>query len=129
MPIASEGKGITASSEHPGHPAGNAVDGTGHHVWESADSTGVSYLELDLGSPTWIHATGLDEPDRWPRYRQNLRMEVETDNGRVEIFTAETRGHGLVRKFEPIQARRVRLYLDRAEGPPAIAEWQLYAPE
>ncbi len=129
MPLASEGKVITASSEHPGHPAANAVDGTGLHVWESADSSGISFLEFDMGVPTWIHATGLDEPDRWPRYRQSIRMEMGTDDGWEEIFTAETRGHGLVHKFDPIQVRRVRLYVERAEGPPAIAEWQLYAPE
>lgn len=129
MPLASEGKVITASSEHPDHPASNALDGTGLHVWESADTTGVSYLEFDMGEHTWIHATGLDEPDRWPRYRQSIRMEVETGDGWEEIFSSETRGHGLVRKFDPIQVRRVRLYIERAEGPPGIAEWQLYAPE
>jgi len=82
-----------------------------------------------MGDPTWIQAVGLDEPDRWPRYRQTLRMEVEAGEGWEEIFSASTRGHGLVKKFDPIQARRVRLYIERAEGPPAIAEWQLYSPE
>jgi alpha-L-fucosidase len=129
MPLASEDKSITASSEHPDYPASNAVDGTGHHIWESADTAGVSYLEFDMGGPTWIHATGLDEPDRWPRYRQSIRMEVETGNGWEEIFSAQTSGHGLVEKFDPVQARRVRLQVERAEGPPAIAEWQLYAPK
>jgi alpha-L-fucosidase len=128
-PLASEGKSITASSEHPDYPATNAVDGTGHDIWESADTTGVSYLEFDLGGPAWIHATGLDEPDRWPRYKQTVRMEAETDKGWKEVFSANTNGHGLVKKFDPIQARRVRLLVERAEGPPAIAEWQLYAPE
>jgi alpha-L-fucosidase len=129
MPIASKGKNITASSEQPDHPAAHAADGTGHHIWESADSTGESYLEFDMGSPTLIHAVGLDEPDRWPRYRQNIRMEVQVADIWEEIFSASTRGHGLVKKFDPIQARRVRIYIERADGPPGIAEWQLYAPE
>jgi alpha-L-fucosidase len=129
MPLASEGKTITASSEHPNHPAINATDGSGHHIWESSDTTRESFLEFDMGEPAWIHAVGLDEPDRWPRYRQNIRMEARMDNGWAEIFSVSTRGHGLVRKFDPIQAQRVRLYVDRAEGPPGIAEWQLYAPE
>lgn len=129
MPLASEGKTITASSEHADHPATQAADGTGHHIWESADTIRESYLEFDMGDQTWIQAVGLDEPDRWPRYRQTLRMEVEAGEGWEEIFSASTRGHGLVKKFDPIQARRVRLYIERAEGPPAIAEWQLYSPE
>ncbi len=129
MPLASEGKSISASSEHPDHLATHAVDGSGHHIWESADTTGVSHLEIDLEELTWIQAVGLDEPDRWPRYKQNVRMEAETDNGWKEVFSAKTNGHGLVKKFDPIQVRRVRLNIERAEGPPAIAEWQLYSPE
>jgi hypothetical protein len=129
MPMASDGKKITASSENPGHPAINVVDGTAHGIWESANTTGVSYLEFDMETPTWIHAVGLDEPDRWPRYRQNIRMEVKTENGWQKLFSVKTRGHGLVRKFDPIQVQRVRLYVDRAEGVPGIAEWQIYAPE
>jgi len=128
-PMASEGKKITASSEQANHPAINAVDGTAHEVWESADTTGTSYLEFDMERPTWIQAVGIDEPDRWPRYRQTIRMETETDQGWKDLFSAETRGHGLVKKFDPIQVSRVRLYVDRAEGAPGIAEWQLYAPE
>jgi alpha-L-fucosidase len=129
MPLASKGKSITASSEQPDHPASNAVDGSGHHIWESADTTEESYLEFDLGELTWIQAAGLDEPDRWPRYKQNVRMEAETDNGWTEIFSAKTNGHGLVKKFDPVQAKSVRMYIERAEGPPGIAEWQLYSPE
>ena len=129
MPIASKGKNISASSEDPDHPAVYAADGTGHHVWESADTTGESYLEYDLEQPTWIQAVGLDEPDRWPRYRQTIRMEIQTGDEWKELFTASTRGHGLVKKFDPVQTQRVRLYVDRNEGPPGIAEWQLYAPE
>lgn len=128
-PIASQGKSISASSEDPANPAAHATDGTGHHVWESADTIGESYLEIDLGESTWIHATGLDEPDRWPRYRQTIRMEVKVDGIWEEIFKASTRGHGLVKKFDPIQTRRVRMYVERDEGPPGIAEWQLYSPE
>jgi alpha-L-fucosidase len=129
MPIASSGKSISASSEQPDYPATNATDGTGHDIWESADTTGESYLEFDMGGPTLIHAVGLDEPDRWPRYRQTIRLEAETDYGWKEILSASTRGHGLVKKFEPIRAKRMRIYIERAEGLPGIAEWQLYSPE
>ena len=79
MPIASEGKTIIASSEHLNHPAVNAVDGSAHEIWESADTTGESYLEIDLGTSTRIMAVGLDEPDKWPRYKQSVRMEAETE--------------------------------------------------
>jgi len=129
LPIASQGKIILSSSEKPDHPASHAIDGSGFEIWESADSTGESYLEFDLGEPTMIHAIGMDEPDRWPRYRQSIRFEAKSESGWEEIFVADTRGHGLVRKFDPIETTGLRLYVEREEGPPGIAEWQLYAPE
>ena len=129
LPVISRGKAILASSEHPDHPATNAIDGSGHEIWESADSTGESYLELDLDEPTMIQAIGMDEPDRWPRYRQNIRLEAKTESGWVELFEANTRGHGLVRKLDPIETTGLRLFVKRKEGPPGIAEWQVYAPE
>ena len=129
MPIASQGKSILASDEHPNHPALNAANGSRHEVWEAADSIGESYLEYDLGGPVFIHAVGIDEPDRSPRYKQNIRMEVETDHGWEALFATKTRGHGLFREFDPVSTSRVRLYVQRKAGPPGIAEWQLYAPE
>jgi alpha-L-fucosidase len=129
MPIASSGKAILASSEHPDHPASYAIDGSGHEIWESVDSTGESFLQFDMGEPTMIQAIGMDEPDRWPRYRQNIRLKAKAEGGWVEIFKARTNGHGLVRKFDPIKTTGLRLYVEREEGPPGIAEWQLYAPE
>jgi alpha-L-fucosidase len=133
LPIASEGKNITASSEYPKNPAKNAADGTRGKAWMSADTTGVSYLEFDMGKPTWIRATGVDEKIRWPYQIQNIRLESETDKGWVEIFSTKTNGKGFVKKFDPVKARRVRLYVevdpDGAQGAPVIAEWQLYAPE
>lgn len=129
MPIVSQGKAILASSEHPDHPASFAIDGSGHERWEAAENSDESYLEIDMGEAIWIQATGIDEPDRWPRYRQHFRLEVETSDGWEEVFEANTNGHGLVRKFEPLKASKVRLYVQRKEGPPGIAEWQLYAPE
>ena len=98
-------------------------------IWESADTTAIAYLEIDMETPTWIHAAGIDEPDRWPRYRQTIRMEAETNGGWEELFSNDTKGHGLVKKFDPVLVSRVRLYVDRTVGVPGIAEWQLYAPE
>jgi alpha-L-fucosidase len=129
VPIASEGKKITASSEHPDYPVSNAVDGTSQNIWQSADSIGESYLEFDLEIPTWIQAIGVDEMIQWPKRKQNIRLEVETEKGWEEVFSAKTTGRGYVRKFAPIQTRHVRLYIDNEEEPANIAEWQVYAIE
>lgn len=127
-PMASEGKSITASSEHPDFPATNVFDGTGHNIWQAAD-TAEHYLEINFTEPTLIGAVGIDEPDRWPRYKQKIRIEGETSDGWKTLYMANTSGHGLVKNFEPAKLTKLRLYVDRAAGTPGIAEWQVYAPE
>ena len=139
VPMVSSGKRITASSENPDFPASNAVDGSARNIWQPADTTGESYLEFDLETPTWIQAVGVDEIARWPRRGQHIRLEAETEKGWEVVFTEETGGRGLVKKFDPVQASRVRLFVEYEnvppyfreweKGPAHIAEWQLYAPE
>jgi alpha-L-fucosidase len=126
--IASGGKTVRASSAVASHQAGSIADGRSSY-WEAKDADGEAWLEFDLGQPTLLHALAVDEPDRWPRYRQTLRLEVESEAGWKEILTAETKGHGHTAKFDSVTTQRVRLYVERAAGAPAIAEWQLYSPE
>jgi alpha-L-fucosidase len=129
LPIASAGKAVRASSAADKHAASSVVDGSSHQYWEAADSDAPAWLEVDLGAPMLIHAFAADEPDRWPRYRQQLRLEAQTKEGWTQILTVSTRGHGHRANFEPVKTRRVRLHVERKAGAPGIAEWQLYSPE
>ena len=86
-------------------------------------------MELDLGKPTLISAFAVDEPDRWPRYRQSIQIKLETSNGWKDVISSETVGHGIRTNFEPVLTQKVRLFIQRELGAPAIAEWQLYSPE
>lgn len=129
LPIASAGKSVCASSAAEKHAAECVADGDPHRYWEAGNADAPAWLEFDLGKPVAIHAFAADEPDRWPRYRQQLRLEVETDGGWREILSVSTRGHGYKANFEPVRTRRVRLHVEREAGAPGIAEWQLYSPE
>ena len=128
-PIASFNKKLTATSESPKNRVAAAQDGDAAQYWEAAADDKNTYLEYDLGQPTLIHALAVDEPDRWPRYKQELRVEIETDKGWTPLLSTQTKGHGHQAQFTPIKVQKIRLYIKRELGPPGIAEWQIYSPE
>ena len=129
VPIASAGKTINVSSSADGHPAAYITDGNPRKFWEADESDTATWMELDLGKPTLISAFAVDEPDRWPRYRQSIQIKLETSNGWKDVISSETVGHGIRTNFEPVLTQKVRLFIQRELGAPAIAEWQLYSPE
>jgi hypothetical protein len=71
----------------------------------------------------------VDEPDRWPRYKQDIRVEIETNQGWTQLLAVQTNGHGHQVKFPEIKVQKIRLYVKRELGPAGIAEWQIYSPE
>jgi alpha-L-fucosidase len=129
VPIASAGKAINVSSSAVGHPAECITDGNPIKYWEADEADTAAWMEFDLGKPTLISAFAVDEPDKWPRYRQNIQIKLETSNGWKDVISSETVGHGIRTNFEPVLTQYVRLYIQRDLGAPAIAEWQLYSPE
>jgi hypothetical protein len=128
-PIASFNKKLIASSESIKNPAKYAQDGDAAQYWEASAEDKNAYLEYDLGKPTLIHALAVDEPDRWPRYKQQIKVEIETARGWVPLLTADTTGHGHQAKFPAVEVQKIRLYVKRELGPAGIAEWQIYSPE
>ena len=129
VPIASMNKKLTATSESPKNPLTAARDGDATQYWEAGPNDKNVYLEYDLGKPTPVHALAVDEPDRWPRYKQDIRVEIETDKGWTQLLTAQSNGHGQLFKFPEIKVQKIRLHLKRELGPPGVAEWQVYSPE
>jgi hypothetical protein len=122
-------KKLTATSESPKNLLAAAQDGDATQYWEAGPNDKNVYLEYDLGKPTPVHALAVDEPDRWPRYKQDIRVEIETDKGWTQLLTAQSNGHGQLFKFPEIKVQKIRLYLKRELGPPGVAEWQVYSPE
>lgn len=128
-PVASFNKKLIASSESPKNPVTAAQDNDAAYYWEADKNDKNAYLEYDLGKPTVIHALAVDEPDRWPRYKQELRVEIETDKGWTTLLSTQTNGHGYQAKFPEFKVQKMRLYVKRELGPAGIAEWQIYSPE
>jgi alpha-L-fucosidase len=129
VPIASLNKKLTATSESPKNPLAAARDGDATKYWEAGPNDKNVYLEYDLGKPTPVHALAVDEPDRWPRYKQDIRVEIETAQGWSQLLAAQSNGHGQLFKFPEVKVQKIRLHLKRELGPPGVAEWQVYSPE
>jgi hypothetical protein len=129
VPIASLNKKLTATSESPKNPLAAARDGDATKYWEAGPNDKNVYLEYDLGKPTPVHALAVDEPDRWPRYKQDIRVEIETDKGWTQLLAAQSNGHGQLFKFPEVKVQKIRLHLKRELGPPGVADWQVYSPE
>jgi len=129
VPIASLNKKLIATSESPKNPLAAARDGDATKYWEAGPNDKNVYLEYDLGKPTPVHALAVDEPDRWPRYKQDIRVEIETDKGWTQLLAAQSNGHGQLFKFPEVKVQKIRLHLKRELGPPGVADWQVYSPE
>ena len=128
-PLPSAGARATASAAMPGHEAANALDGTAAKRWRAPADAKSAWLEIDLGRPVAISGFGLDEPDVWPRLKQQFTLEVAEGTAWNKIAEGKTDGHGLTRAVVPVTAQKFRLTMDCAEGSPGVAELQLYRPE
>ena len=88
-----------------------------------------AWLEVDLGKPAAIAGFGLDEPDVWPRMKQNFKMEVLAGTAWREVAGGQTAGHGVSQNIPGVTTRKLRFTMECDKGSPGIAELQLYAPE
>lgn len=128
-PLPTVGAKLTASASMAGsHPA-NAIDGTGEKRWRAPQDVKSAWLELELNKPTLIGAFGLDEPDVWPRMKQQFTLEAFVDGGWKMIAEGKTDGHGKRSGFSPTIAQKFRLTIECEKGAPGVAELQLYRAE
>ncbi len=88
-----------------------------------------AWLEVDLVAPTAIGAFGLDEPDVWPRMKQQFTLEALDGEAWRTIATGTTDGHGRKAAVPSVTARKFRLTMTCEKGSPGVAELQLYRAE
>jgi alpha-L-fucosidase len=129
LPLPTAGKPVTASSTGAGSAPMNVNDGTQAVVWTAADAASPAWVEYDLGAPVAIGGFSFDEPDVWPRLAQAFRLEAAENGTWKAVASGSTIGHGYAGDFTPVTAQRFRLTIERKDGAPAVAEWQLYRPE
>lgn len=123
------GATATASAAQEGSGAAHVLDGTGALRWRAPLDVKAATLEVDLGRTIGINGIGCDEPDVWPRLRQNYVVEGWGAGGWAKLTEGQTEGHGFKTTFGAVQTQKVRITLTCAQGAPGLAEVQLYRPE
>jgi alpha-L-fucosidase len=123
------GATATASASQEGSDAAHALDGTGALRWRAPLDVKSASLEVDLGRPIEINGIGCDEPDVWPRLRQDYLVEGLSAGTWIRLTEGRTDGHGFKTAFGEINVQKVRITLTCAQGAPGLAEVQIYRPE
>ncbi len=129
LPLPTVGAKAVASAAMPGNEAANALDGTAGKRWRAPADVKSAWLEVDLGQPIAIAGFGFDEPDVWPRLRQQFKLEVFEGAAWRTITQGKTSGHGAKEPLKPMTAQKFRLTMDCDKGSPGVAEFQLYRAE
>jgi alpha-L-fucosidase len=128
-PLPTAGAKVTASASMSGNPPENAIDGTGGKRWRAPQDVKSAWLEVELAKPTAIGAFGLDEPDVWPRMKQQFTLEAFTGSAWKKIAEGKTDGHGKRSNITSVTAQKFRLTMECDKGSPGVAELQLYRAE
>ena len=120
---------VKADSASKKHQPEDAADQNSKTYWEAGKKNGPFQLDFFLDEPATIHAYSVGEPDLWPRYRQQIRMEFKTADGWKTIMDVSTSGHGHDAVIEPIKTDHIRLHVSCENRQPTLAELYLYRPE
>ena len=125
-PPVSRGKPARASStwkSQPGFDAAAALDGNPDTRWGAAENSRSGWLEVDLGEPTRVNRTVIDEAT-WNRVRQ-FELQAQQAGDWTTIASGATLGPAKAISFPPITARLFRLNILKADDVPTICEWEL----
>jgi alpha-L-fucosidase len=128
-PLPTIGATATASATDKGNNAAHVFDGTGDKRWLAPKSEKSSRLEITLKEPAAVSGYGFDEPDVWPRMKQQFVLSAEVDGTWREVAKGSTNGHGKAENIKPVTAGKFRLDLECPAGGPGVAEFELYRPE
>jgi alpha-L-fucosidase len=102
------------------------VDGNLDTYWTPGKSSGTNFVEFDLGQARTFNVARIQENialgERVSAYGIQA---LEREQWRT-ITSGQVIGHKQLRCFPSVTARRVRLVIDKASAPPAIAEFGLH---
>jgi mannan endo-1,4-beta-mannosidase len=122
--LARGGKATASSTSKHGEPAEAAIDGDPLSMWWSDhEKPGPQWLMVDLGT---VRKVGGVTVSWWKAYAQAYTVETSTD-GQTWREVAAVKGRSLwhgdadVFRFEPVEARHVRLHCTRR-----AVTWQAY---
>jgi alpha-L-fucosidase len=102
------------------------IDGNLNTCWTPAGGKSTGYVEFDLGKARSFNLARIQENIALGERVQAYHVEV-LEGGKWRAITAgRVIGHKQLRRFTAVTAQRVRLVIDQASAPPAIAEFGLH---
>jgi alpha-L-fucosidase len=103
-----------------------AFDGDWNTFWATDDNVTSASLEVDLGRTAQFDTAQVQEAVWLGQRVQSYHIEYWNGNDWKEIATGTTIGYKRLDRFGKVEARRVRLVIDRALSSPAISTFGLY---
>lgn len=118
---------VTASSRRsPSEDEQRLKDGRLETHWTPANDQTTGSVQFDLGRPCTFNVARVQEDISLGERVQAYHVEIlERDQWRT-ITSGQIIGQKQLRRFPAVTAQRVRLVIDRASAPPAIAEFGLH---
>ena len=94
--------------------------------WTPAEDQTTGQIEFDLGQPRTFNVARIQEDISLGERVQAYHVEVLDGDQWRNITAGQVIGHKQLRRFAAVTAQRVRLVIDKAAAPPAIAEFGLH---
>ena len=118
---------ITASSrlDPSGHER-HLMDNNLATCWMPAANQTTGSLEFDLGKAQTFNIARLQEDISRGERVQAYHVEILENNQWRKVADGQVIGYKQLRRFPAVTARRVRLVIDKASAPPALAEFGLH---
>ena len=101
-------------------------DGSLETCWTPATDQPTNHVEFDLGQAHTFNVVRLQENIALGERVQSYRVEIFTNSAWRTITAGQIIGHKQLRRFPTVTAQRVRVVIDKASAPPALAEVGLH---
>ena len=118
---------IKASSHaEPGGHERNLNDGKLDTCWAPAGDATTGLVEFDLGQDRTFNVARLQEAIAQGERVQAYHVDIQQGGEWRTVTSGQVIGHKQLRRFAAVTARHVRLVIEKASAPPAIAEFGLH---
>ncbi len=118
---------LAAAGQGDGAADANRLrDGDLDSYWTPAGGQSTGQVEFDLGQPRTFNVARIQEDIALGERVQAYHIEVLDGAQWRTVTSGHVIGHKQLRRFPAVTARQVRLVIDQACAPPAIAEFGLH---
>ena len=108
------------------YAAENIIDGDASTYWAGSDGQNTSSFTLTFKNPTSVNRIVLQEYIPLGQRVQRFSVEAEVDENWELIDEQTTIGNKRILRFDTVKAKRIRINILEAKGPPLLCNMELY---